>query len=159
MQNGNNYSLNRIFFCLSQGDFTGICHHSQTETRPRSVRPGELIETVGPCWSLLEGCSVPLAAGMEKVSPGIVMLLSKTRGLLLAASCNSACKSQMAAWDPVLCLCIAQMACAHTDPAFSISVGSPHQTLPHKSWVIPDLEQAPSPSALVPLPTLEQDKP
>lgn len=43
------------------------------------------MEALGPCWSLLEGCSVLLAAGMEKVSPGIVMLLSKTRELLPAA--------------------------------------------------------------------------
>lgn len=52
MQNGNNYSLKRIFFWLSQGDYTGICHHVQAEIWPCSVRPGGLIETVGPCWSL-----------------------------------------------------------------------------------------------------------
>lgn len=106
----------------------------------------------------LEGSLVPLAAWMEKVSPRIVMLLSKTRRLLLAASCSSACKSQMAAWDHAPCPYVAQMARTCTKTRFSVSVGLPHWAPLQKNGVIPDMGQAPSPPALVPLPTLGQDK-
>lgn len=105
----------------------------------------------------LEGSLVPLAAWMEKVSPRIVMLLSKTRRLLLAASCSSACKSQMAAWDHAPCPYVAQMARTCTKTRSSVFVGLPRWAPLQKNGVIPDMGQAPSPPALVLFPTLGQD--
>lgn len=89
------------------------------------------MEALGPCWSLLEGCSVLLAAGMEKVSPGIVMLLSKTRELLPAALPA----------DPK-----GSLGSVPTHPAFSTAVGSPPWTLLWEGRVIPDGEQPLSPA-------------
>lgn len=57
--------------------------------------------TAGAC---LEGSSVPLAAPVEKVSAGLVIVLSETRRLLLLpAPRSSACKSPAAARDHAPC--------------------------------------------------------
>lgn len=64
--------------------------------------------TAGAC---LEGSSVLLAAPVEKVSAGLVIVLSETRRLLLLpAPRSSACKSPAAARDHAPCPGVVQAA-------------------------------------------------
>lgn len=137
IQNG----LKSLFSCLSQGDSTGICHRVQAGIWRCSGRPG------GVCWSVcLEGGWVLLAAWMEKVRPRAVVLLSKSRRLLLVAPCSSACKSQLAHAP-----CPAQMAYVCTKTRLGVAGGHLKEELGN-----PSQGQGHS---LLPLPTLGQAKP